>query len=1011
MKRVFIFCLFCIGCSLDAQVPASLPVTLITQSTGLSLADNRFLYRDHEGFVWISSAHGLHQYDGSHISLYLPQPDDPTSLKGLIINGYFFEDSWHNIWFSSYEAVNCYVRATNSFLSYTNPGHASAGYFTFGMDRHQQLWMLCGSEVIVFDTRTLDFTPKAQIHPNTIRAEARMDSHGDIDYIIAYSLGRDNPGFQLLDFSSSKLTQTHSFFNSGSTLPLVIRDVCIENDSMIWIASQTGLFSFNRKSARSEKHTPFPGREYMYFTGVEKYNDTSLFVISYGLGAFTFNLRSQTFVEWFQFTSQGVPIDNSPPQAVYVDRDQGIWVSLLDKGVAYFHPEASLFRKYRHLIRTSILASAEMSPNSFVEMEQGRVWAGTKLQGGVILKDAQTIEAYYNRDSVADWRANNTNTSYKDREGRVWVLTVAGPCVIDTSGRLIHPEAPIGIVYNSICESPDGNVVLGSLGRGLFISTAHADHSLSIEQISGTDTTKSYTLLYTHTDGRMYGTADLASWDVLDPMEGFRMVHSLDFHVDANCIVPSPDSASIWIGTNQGLFVYSPASNAFTVPDWLKSLNQLIIYSIVQADERYVWASTNQGLHRLDLKERSFQVYSEETGAYNYLPHAGLLRHNGEVWFGSKDGITVIEPHQTSRFIAPLRINLTHLMINDTLTSDLRCIGTGSSNVNAFRHIRLPYRQNTITLGFTALNYLGPDFNHYEYRMIGISDTWVNNQQRDIVRFANLPPGAYIFEVRATGTYPGSVADVRVLRIDIVAPVYMRPWFIVLAVMFGAGLLFYLYYMYQQRKAHLRQLEFDKRLALEQERLRIANDMHDDLGSGISALNLRTKFLSEHVEGPQLRQQMQELVNQTGKISQQIRETIWTINSRNDTVDSLLTRLHQYALDFFEGSGIHCIVELMPEQNMTPITGAVRREIYLTYKEALHNVLKHARASEVRIRLYTDAAGKLVIDIRDNGQGFDTEKQHDGLGLSSMRKRIEETGGNFELFSDPHGTRITLLYG
>jgi signal transduction histidine kinase len=269
----------------------------------------------------------------------------------------------------------------------------------------------------------------------------------------------------------------------------------------------------------------------------------------------------------------------------------------------------------------------------------------------------------------------------------------------------------------------------------------------------------------------------------------------------------------------------------------------------------------------------------------------------------------------------------------------------------------------------------------------------------------------YVFEVRAkNGTDPG-YSPVKSLAIQIIAPLYQRTWFIALVMLAALGLTYWLLQWNEKRKRRIQQLIFDKKLALESERLRISNDMHDDLGSGLSALHLRTKLFSEQIHDPKLKAQMKELEAGTNRLTHQIWETICTINSKNDTIDSLVTKLHQYAVDYLEATHIQSKVELMPEQNHSPIPGLVRREIFLTFKEALHNIHKHAEASFVSIKLYMDDDHRLVIDIRDNGHGFDAQAKSTGLGLTSMKKRIQEIGGKFELFSGTQGTRITITYG
>jgi signal transduction histidine kinase len=207
----------------------------------------------------------------------------------------------------------------------------------------------------------------------------------------------------------------------------------------------------------------------------------------------------------------------------------------------------------------------------------------------------------------------------------------------------------------------------------------------------------------------------------------------------------------------------------------------------------------------------------------------------------------------------------------------------------------------------------------------------------------------------------------------------------------------------------LLKLAYEKQLAVEQERIRIANNLHDDLGSSLSALNLKAQMLAQQSDDPSIRNEIGQLAINTQSLVGQIREMIWTTNSQYDTVDNLVTRLHEYALDYFKHSSVRCKVKLMPEEVKNAISGQHRQEIYLVFKEALHNIMKHAHASEVNIDIALDP-GFLVIRIQDNGKGFDAHKHSSGMGIHSMQRRMQEAGGTMELTSDASGTRIALKY-
>jgi signal transduction histidine kinase len=202
--------------------------------------------------------------------------------------------------------------------------------------------------------------------------------------------------------------------------------------------------------------------------------------------------------------------------------------------------------------------------------------------------------------------------------------------------------------------------------------------------------------------------------------------------------------------------------------------------------------------------------------------------------------------------------------------------------------------------------------------------------------------------------------------------------------------------------------ELEKLQVVEKERTRIATDMHDDLGAGLS----RIKFLSETIgikkqsQQPfdedivKIREYSHEMIDKMGEI-------VWALNEKNDTLSDLLSYTRSYAVEYLSQNGITCVVTAPEQFPTTFVSGEFRRNIYLTVKEALHNIVKHAQASFVTIKV--DIGSKLKIEIRDNGTGFDkTRIRSFSNGLSNMESRIQNIKGKFEILNGL-GTTIEII--
>ena len=218
--------------------------------------------------------------------------------------------------------------------------------------------------------------------------------------------------------------------------------------------------------------------------------------------------------------------------------------------------------------------------------------------------------------------------------------------------------------------------------------------------------------------------------------------------------------------------------------------------------------------------------------------------------------------------------------------------------------------------------------------------------------------------------------------------------------------------------------------ALQEERSRIAKDLHDDLGANLTGIALQIDVASREVHDPtRLQQRLQSLASSVRGVIGGMREVVWSLNPRCDTLESFCTYACDYAESFISAAGLRCrfdVPEEFPEQVLSAET---RHHLLLVLKEALNNAVRHAGASEVRVGLRHEQEA-LTLTFDDNGRGIapnnlrgaasdrsdagegpdsNPPPRNSGGGLNTMRRRVETLGGTFELKSGPGlGTHITV---
>lgn len=222
-------------------------------------------------------------------------------------------------------------------------------------------------------------------------------------------------------------------------------------------------------------------------------------------------------------------------------------------------------------------------------------------------------------------------------------------------------------------------------------------------------------------------------------------------------------------------------------------------------------------------------------------------------------------------------------------------------------------------------------------------------------------------------------------------------------VIMGAMLILFVWLFlkwYLQRKLIKHKQEFEKQQAVEKERTRIALDMHDDLGGGLS----RIKFLSQSIqlkmnEQKSITDDVTKIAQYSDEMVDKMGEIVWALNEKNDSLADLLAFTRAYAVEYLSLNNIACDFRMPEKVPETFISGEIRRNIFLSVKEALHNIIKHAAATEVILQIEFDKNLKLII--HDNGKGIDFDHiRRFGNGLINIRERIKSIGGKATIKND-----------
>ncbi|MBX7221468.1 MAG: hypothetical protein K1Y36_16075 [Blastocatellia bacterium] len=453
-------------------------------------------------------------------------------------------------------------------------------------------------------------------------------------------------------------------------------------------------------------------------------------------------------------------------------------------------------------------------------------------------------------------------------------------------------------------------------------------------------------------------------------------------------------SGRLWVGGSLGLsLIENPAAKVPLALPFLPAKGFSSQYIIGLTEDRlgFLYVATARGIDRLDPHTGSILQYTMADGLSANEAWNLYCDRKGRVWVGTVRGASWILPQNNttanppSIFISGLRIAGIQYPVSDL----------GESSLPA---IQLEAGQNRIQIDFFGLSFQSGDVLKYEYRFRDREADWNLTTQRT-VNLASLAPGTYYFEVRAVNSRGTVSAQPASVTLVIWPPLWQRWWFLTLVTAGTGGLLFGFY------RSRIRRLLERERL-----RMRIAADLHDDIGSTLSHVSILSAVATQAVgEGDtQVTQLLARISQSCSDAMDSMSDIVWAINPKKDNLRDLTRRMRAFAMELLTARTINCTL-VFPDTGLeTRLNAETRKHFFLIFKECTNNVAKHSKATHFEATLRLDRTW-LELLIKDNGQGFDLETERDGNGLMTMQKRAAAIGGTLAIESrEGQGTTVRL---
>jgi signal transduction histidine kinase/ligand-binding sensor domain-containing protein len=484
--------------------------------------------------------------------------------------------------------------------------------------------------------------------------------------------------------------------------------------------------------------------------------------------------------------------------------------------------------------------------------------------------------------------------------------------------------------------------------------------------------------------------------DAVNYLAKENIIATLD-HISPRSIAIDKNNM-IWIGTrSDGIHVFKEEGAHLRPQFQLHSsmgLSDNFITQIVVSPDNNIWACSASGLDKITMRNGTPVVenITRQNNIYQRVINI-VIDNDNTVWGHLANGLIKItnETRHTGNYTPSLFISMVRSG-RDTIS--------GNSS--------LSYKQNDLSFYFAATSFLDEKQVLYSYRLEGGSNTqWSEPSNNASVSFIGLNPGDYTLYIKANfpaARYPEQMMQ---YTFSIAPPWWQTWWFKAAIAILSIIAIATIIRFYYRRKLQKQKLVLEKQQAIEKERTRIATDMHDDLGAGLS----RIKFLSQSLANKKIKDEhtrtsLEKITGYSDEMAEKMGEIVWALNEKNDTLADLIAYTRSYTMEYLANHGIQCEANTPLQLKETFIPGETRRNIFLSVKECLHNIVKHAGAGMVNFSIELDKDIRIII--HDNGKGIDwNNKRINSNGLGNIHKRMKEIDGKAQ-FLDQGGTKVIL---
>ncbi len=972
-------------------------------ANGLPADSVAAILQTRDGFLWVGTSAGLVRFDGvkfTPLSSPVFTTNGPLSITSLC------EDAGGSLWIGTLQNGLFELRQGRITHFTSTDGLLDESVTSLDADKSGQVWIGTKSGLNLWTGRELKSYTLRDGLPDKFVAGVNVARSGTVwittragmclfsgGRIVPYALQTESQGRSpeylgayedrrgnLWAFGDTYLInlaegKRFNYFRSSESTSVRIWSLCEGQDGRLWIGtSGRGLFCFE---------------------------DNRFQPVSLGENRWSYDVR-----------------------AICEDREGNLWLGTSGGGLAQLQPQSM------HVLQVGS-GLPPGSPTTLALDANGRIFVGIQ-RDGLFEGDSGRFERVGGSDDLA--MQNFVTSVAAARDGTVWVGTLGDGLYGVRGDSEVHLTTADGLADDSVLS-----VCLDDQGA-LWVSTAagtvhrHIGTRMkTFDQGQGLPGTSVTVLIPAIAGGLWAGTQD---GQILRERNGIFSTNlsGVDPEHSPVLALHEDDSGRLWIGSDGGGLTCLAQGVAL---NWTTNsgLPGSVVSGLAQDGAGNLWLVTDAGIYQVGredfkraLRDPGFPLVCRQISEARTLPLSGeifggasaVLAPDGVLWFATSEGVLTVDTRFADSTPATFPVYIESVAINSEPANCLLHEVMWSPPVRRVQPFKTPVDVQSLEFGFTALNFSAPDSVRFRHKLEGLESEWVSDAGARSVRYGPLPHGHYRFRVaarNADGTWQEAPEPFSFI---VPAPLYLQIWALFLYFALAVAVVTGIVRIVSHRRLRSALARLEQQQLVERERMRIARDMHDEMGSKLTKIS----FLSEHAQvdaqatGP-LGGKIQAIAQTSRDLLKTMDEIVWVVNPHNDTLENLVSYLSHYAIEYFQNTPVECDLRLPAEIPHHPFSSEVRHNLFLTFEEALNNVLKHSGATRVQVEMSVNGS-EFQIKITDNGHGFagpavvppvSNPGKRRGNGLKNMQQRLVDIGGECSVASRPaEGTAVTLRF-